>query len=519
MQQNTLRFEVLFTVLFIIGGSALLFGSADDIYGQESYASPRTQLHNGVDSTNVMCNDNRVLVQKDNSKIACVFETTLKILETRGWITITQNYQPIDESPTDIVPPPLSPSLPESNNTLEPTDLQISPSPSSDYPTENNLAEIPSDIATANNKFALDFYKQLDTNEKNVLFSPLGIHTAFSVLYEGARGNTAQELQKVFGFKVDKDSRHSDASQIMSSINRDDSSAVLGLANALWLIDGFTPDPFFSAIARDVYLSDTTKLGSDHSQNAGEINSWAANKTRDKIKQIVTSDNLVDVVLVITNAIYFNGTWVKPFLDSDTTTSIFWSNTTSSSVKDMMNLYEKTFDYTNAGDLQVLRLPYQGNRLSMLFVLPNERDGISSLEQSISPELLNQWRSELQPTKLHVSIPKFTIAAKYDLMPYLQQLGVLEAFIPAAADLTGISNSITKKLYVSDVFHHGYVDVNEEGTEAAAVTAILGKAVGQTVPNYNIPHFNAEHPFLFMIQDDSSGAILFMGKIYDPVRK
>ena len=513
MQQNTFQFEALFTVLFIIVGSTFLFTFLDTVYGQESHASPRIQLQNGVDATNVVCNDDRILVQKSDSKIACVFETTLKILETRGWaiITVIPNYNPIDEPPTNITPPPTA-----SNDMSKQEDSQISPST-----TKNNLTEIPSDTATANNKFALDFYKQLDTNEKNVFFSPLGIHTAFSVLYEGARGNTAQELQQVLGFKVDKDARHRDVSQLISSINRDDSSVVLEMANALWLLQGFIPESSFSAMARDVYLAHATKLDSDASQNAAEINAWAANKTRDKIKQIVTPEKLeeANIVLIITNAIYFNGIWAKQFSDMDTIASLFWSTPTSSSTKDIMNLYEKTFDYTNTGDLQVLRLPYQGNRISMLFILPNERDGISSLEQSISVDLLNQWRSELHPTKVHVSIPKFTIHETYDLKPPLVQLGVLDAFYSGSANLTGIYNDIRERLYVSDAIQKVYVKVNEQGTEAAAVTAIFDKAIGRSVPtNTDIPHFNAEHPFLFIIQDDSSGTILFMGKIYDPVR-
>ena len=351
-----------------------------------------------------------------------------------------------------------------------------------------------------------------------MFFSPLGIHTAFSVLYEGARGNTAQELQQVFGFEVDKETRHHDASQLISSINRNDSSVVLELANALWLLQEFTPIPSFSEMARDVYLSHTTELGPDADQNAGEINAWAANKTRDKIKKVVEPDALERVVLVITNAIYFNGTWATQFPERGTIASPFWSTPTSSSTKDMMNLDKKTFDYTNTGDLQVLRLPYQGNRLSMLFILPNERDGISSLEQSISIDLLNQWRSELQPTTVAVSIPKFTIAKQYDLKSPLEQLGVLDAFSIDYADLTGIYKNIEEKLYVSSVSQSTFVGVKEQGTEAAAVTVIENVAIGRYLPGPDIPHFNAEHPFLFMIQDDFSGTILFMGKIYDPVR-
>ena len=377
-------------------------------------------------------------------------------------------------------------------------------------PGLNQYDKIPQDIANTNNEFALDLYKQIKSDHDNTFFSPLSAYTAFSFLYEGARQNTAQEIQQVFGFEPVSDTRHTNIANLMSSINRDDPTAIVELANALWLRNGFNAHESFSAIGRDVYVSDITTLGPDTVQNVKQINAWGADKTRDKITQIVESDEISSVEVLITNAIYFKGVWETPFDPNSTYESYFVINDTSWRDRDFMVLEEVTFDYTKTDDVQVIRMPYNGDRLSMLVILPNELDGINALEESLSVDLLDQWRSELLPTELILHLPKFTMKTNYDLKSPLQSLGISDVF-DGSADLTGISKD---GLYVSGVKQSAFVNVNEEGTEAAAITSI---SISIGVPN--IPIFHAGHPFLFIIQDDQSGTILFMGKVYDPIQE
>jgi serpin B len=209
------------------------------------------------------------------------------------------------------------------------------------------------------------------------------------------------------------------------------------------------------------------------------------------------------VKLVITNAIYFNGTWTMPFDEKRTSEQDFIVNA-QKTVKAPMMSRDFFYNYTNTDELHILELPYLGGRLSMLILLPNEIDGIKSLEESLSAQKISKWNDELLEGRLFVQIPKFTMETDYDLIPELKKLGISAAFGPA--DFSGISNA---DLYISQAVHKAFVDVNEKGTEAAAATGI---AMRESMP----PSFTADHPFIFIIQDKETGNILFIGKVVDP---
>ena len=378
---------------------------------------------------------------------------------------------------------------------------------------EIDSAVIPSDVASANNDFAVDFYKQASNKDDNdnIFFSPTSMLVAFSLLYEGANENTADEIKEVFGLESDPIIRHNSTAHLMSSINQDDPYATLDVANALWVADSFEPYDKYLSVARETYLASVEKVifGGEEPPAVKIINDWAAENTNDKIPEVITNEAVDDLTaMVITNAIYFKGTWLTQFQEENTEESDFWTSNTDSVRADLMK-QEGRFDYMQSDGVKVLKMPYEGDRLSMLVVLPEDRDGIDSLEESLSSELIKKWQQELYPQEVKVVMPKFTTKTSYDLIPLLQSLGMLDVFNPGGADLKNIGVS-PANLFVSTASHDAFVDVNEEGTEAAAVTTIIDQFLSES------PRFIADHPFLFIIQDDESGTILFMGRLSDP---
>lgn len=359
-------------------------------------------------------------------------------------------------------------------------------------------------IVDASNQFAIDFYSQVTADkEENVFFSPWSISTAFAIAYEGARGNTADEMSDAFGFVRDDEERRTAFASIHKDLNQKDARYKLSVANALWLAENFEPFEEYVNIAKTYYDSEveTVNLAGD---GIDIINDWVKAKTEDKIEEILVPGSLTAKTrMVITNAVYFNGTWVMPFDESDTREEDFIVNAKKTVTVPMMS-QTLFFNFTDNEQLQILELPYEGDRLSMLILLPNDMDGIKSLEESLTAQKISQWKNDLFERKLQVQMPKFTMETDYDLIPGLKNLGIHDAFGPA--DFTGISNS---GLYIDKAIHKAFVDVNEKGTEAAAATAIV---MAESAP----PSFRADHPFIFIIQDNETGIILFIGKVVDP---
>lgn len=375
---------------------------------------------------------------------------------------------------------------------------------------------IPAEISAANNAFAIDFYRLISAGSPhgNLFYSPTSIYTAFSVLYEGARADTAAQMERVFGFDPDAEARHNATARLMAAANHDDQYATLDLANALWIADWFMPYESYLDVARDTYLAGARVVDfTDESDSVDRINRWASDNTNGKIDEvIIPRDVHGNTSMVINNAIYFKGTWATQFPEGDTNESDFWKGESESVRADFMNV-QGMFNYTRSDGVQVLKMPYKGDRLSMLAVLPDDRNGIGALEESITAGVIEEWNRSLLPAEVTVSVPKFEVRTKYELNGPLTSLGMPDAFDRYNADLSGIASLDSGNLYVDKAAQDAYVKVNEEGTEAAAVTTIIINTDSAPLPP---PRFVADHPFLFIIQDDASSTILFMGRISDP---
>lgn len=365
------------------------------------------------------------------------------------------------------------------------------------------------EMIDANNQFALDLYSELsaENNDDNLFFSPTSISTAFAILYEGADGNTADEMQDMFGFEPDDSKRREEFASMQRSLNPQDEQYKLRLANALWLARGFEPLPEYTDTAATYYDSNVESLDFSSGKAVEKINGWVDEKTEGKIEKLF--DKLSSgTSLVITNAIYFKGEWVHQFDVERTKDRQFWIASETSVNVPTMSLSRTDLKYARDDQMSVLELPYKGDDVSMLLLLPERTDGLKQIEESLTIDKLAEMKSNLKTVKIAVSIPKFSMETDYDLKKYLSDMGMNDAFDSVNADLSGISGA--KGLFVEKAVHKAFVDVNEEGTEAAAATGVAVLQSGFS--------FRADHPFVFVIQDNETGQILFIGRVMDPAK-
>ena len=464
-------------ILFSVVGISESFAQDSDIISSLKY-----QLESDIVPEDITCRDNNVLVHRTNGNLACVKESTSEKL---GWKIVEFDSNIIED--------------------------KSNPDPKLVNPLDSL------NVIDANNQFAIDFYSQVSQeSDENIFFSPWSISTAFAIAHEGAKGNTAKEMQNVFGFSSNETQRQNDFKSVNDELNQKDSSYKLQVANALWLANFFEPLKEYVNVSKNYYDSEVSTVDFVGSEGVDTINSWVAEKTNEKIKSILASGSTNELTrLIITNAIYFKGTWVTQFDEENTKDQDFTVDSETMIKTPMMNLYQSQQVYGETVEIKILELPYEGDKLSMLLLLPKEIDGIDDLENSLTVDNLKQWRESLSIHDVRtVSVPKFELETKYGLIPPLQKLGLNDAFNEIKADFSGISTS--EQLFITTALHKAYVDVNEEGTEAAAVTAI---GVGVTSVDPNPPPvftFVADHPFVFLIQDNETGNILFIGRMVSP---
>jgi serpin B len=373
-----------------------------------------------------------------------------------------------------------------------------------------------SSVISANNQFALELYSKYKSKEGNIFFSPYSISTAVAMTYEGAKGQTADEIQSVFHFPKDASVRQPAFASIYNELNKGSSDYTLKTANALWAQKDYQfLQDYFNTVEK-YYGGKVTNLDfkTETEPSRITINKWVEEQTNNKIKDLIPAGYIDSMTrLVLTNAIYFKGTWVWQFDKSLTREADFKVSPTKTVKAQMMSLTgEKAkFNYAETDELQMLEMPYKGEELSMVVLLPKQ-ETLDNLEKSLTLEKLNQWKESLKEEKMDaVNIPKFKFETKYFMAEDLADMGMPTAFT-STADFSGMTGE--EDLYIGFVIHQAYIDVNEEGTEAAAATAIGIKATA-VMPSRL---FIADHPFIFIIQEKSTGNILFLGRVTDPTQ-
>ena len=370
------------------------------------------------------------------------------------------------------------------------------------------------------NNFCLKLYAKLTegSDESNVFFSPASISIALAMIYAGTKGNTAKEVEQLLNWDTPKT-----VHKMMKSLQErilSSAGVELHLANRLWAQEGFTILKLYTDQLKSQYQAE---MGAADFQRKSEearkdINQWVEEKTNAKIKDMLDSGALgPDTKLVLVNAVYFKGLWEQEFLKEHSVDWDFKINTSNTCKVTLMNKTAQ-FMYAKSKDLacQILKLKYKQSDMAMMVFLPDEVDGLPELEKKLDVTELKRCSTMLSSTKLRVSIPKFTANCKFALKHILGKLGILSLFSSQDADLSGVTGN--KGLFVTEAIHQAFVDVNEQGTEAAAATAMM--MAPTCIPTLDPPpHFLADHPFLFFIQSGQSGAILFAGKIVRPENK
>jgi len=510
--QSLLMYSVVVLVaIAMLVTSAVLPASAQTV------PPPLAQLKSGISAEDITCNHGKVLMQKGATPY-CITTGSAEQLQERGFVLVEPAMDLDDPSNTAMDSVIVEPEAPVQEGPI--TELPAALEPEAPVQEGPVSATIPIDVAMTNNRFAIDFYKIISTdnnNNNNIFYSPLSIHTAYSMLYEGARGNTARQMEQVFGFDPDLPTRHDNIISTMSSLNRDDPHATIKLANSMWIQNNFDVLKPYVDVVSDTYEAGIDNVDfADNSDGVRRINEWASEKTNDRITEIFDpTKNYEHIKMALLNAVYFNGTWIMQFPPIDTREADFWINSSQSIRTDFMHMGVKTFDYAKQDGVEVLRLPYKWDRFSMLIILPTERDGdINNLQDMLSDEMIQKWRNDIAPAMISVSIPKFKFDTSYDLVKTLEPLGITDVYDPDLADLRGIYSSTSENAYVDRALQKAYVDVNEAGTEAAAVTAIAVSVTSMPIVDHV---FMADHPFIFVIMDDESGTILFMGRFSHPV--
>jgi serpin B len=366
------------------------------------------------------------------------------------------------------------------------------------------------------NAFAGDLFAKLKSDKGNVFVSPFSIETALAMTAAGAKGNTLAQMQKVLRLPDDADARFA---KLMGAINPAGAKRPFDLvtANAIWAQKGMPWKAEFKTRVAGPYASTFQEVDFRTAPDAArkECNDWVEKQTREKIKDILQkSDVNTDTRMLLANAIYFKGTWTLPFDKAITKDGPFTLADGSKTTAPLMYKSDG-YSYAESDDAQAVSLPYKGNELSMLVLLPRSPDGIGKLQDSLTGASLAGWVGKLkhEPT-VHVHLPRFKVEARYDLGRTLAGMGMSDAFDGEKADFTGMQSG-PEKLCIGFVVHKAFVDVNEEGTEAAAATVVGMMRASAAAPRQP-KVFKADHPFLFAIVHNPTKTALFLGRLSEP---
>ena len=363
-------------------------------------------------------------------------------------------------------------------------------------------------VVRGNSAFAFDLYSELKGTDGNLFFSPFSVSAALAMTYGGARTRTEEQMAHVLHFDLPQDRLHR-AFPALGDPSPRDGAYQLMVANALWGQEGYGFLDEFLALANEHYDAGFREVDFQGATERArrKINAWVADRTEGIIEELLHPGDLDPAVaLVLTNAIYFKGNWVGRFDREYTQDGRFRIDRENEVTVPMMHRTGR-FVYAEEDDLSVLELPYEGDRLAMVVLLPKAVDGLAELESSLNKENLDRWLARSTEQPVRVSLPRFAIENRFDLAETLRGMGMTDAF-SGRADFSGMTGR--RDLFISMVVHQAKLEVNEEGTEAAAGSAVVLKRGAPPAS------FVAVHPFVFLIRDRRTGSILFIGRMVNP---
>ncbi|MCK9625667.1 MAG: serpin family protein [Bacteroidales bacterium] len=362
------------------------------------------------------------------------------------------------------------------------------------------------EITTNINKFAFDFFRNIsiNANKPNIFISPLSASLALSMTAIGAEGETGSQMKALLGFEncttTEMNSYYKKISEELLNL---DPKNTIAMANSIWIANGFNIKINFTSNALTYYNASVANVDFNNQNTLNRINDWCSDNTNNKIKKIFDELN-PNLKLLLINALYFKGTWTQQFDKKNTYETTFHTLSGDSENVDMMYI-ESNFKYTSNDFFQIAELPYGNEAFSMVVLLPKENILFEDAVNQFTYNNWNMWMSSMDYTEISVHLPKFKLEYDIKLNNVLCSMGMIDAFNPMSANFSGISDS---NLYIDLVKQNTYINVNEEGTEAAAVTS-TGMFV-TSMPESKI--FKADRPFIYLIKEKSTGIILFIGQ-------
>eukprot|EP00794_Sanderia_malayensis_P011146 gene11146-12318_t len=392
--------------------------------------------------------------------------------------------------------------------------------------SDDRREKILENFSRASNNFGVNLFRTQTLalgGNKNAFFSPLSIYTAFAMINAGARGRTSYQLQRVLNWNTfakpgDALNGHDKIKIFIKTLFGLESKSPIQFANKLWLQRYFTTSASkqYVKLLKEKYY---TELGVENFAKAPEkarkeINKWVAEKTANKITELLESGTVrATTRFVLTNAIYFKRDWKYKFDKKSTAAAPFYVSKDKTVQADMMKM-TSAVSYASDDDFHAIELPYTTEEVSMILVLPHDRHATKKLESAFNDGLLRKFIRDFRKVKCDVTIPKFKIKSDMHLKDYLSVMGVRDLFDPFQADLSGMLGY--KGMFITHAIHQGYLDVNEEGTEAAAATGIVANFRSLIPPTWD---FTADHPFIFSIIHKPTATVMFQGEIADPTQE
>ena len=379
--------------------------------------------------------------------------------------------------------------------------------------SQSSYSQAVDDVVTGNNEFTFSLYEEINNEATNIFFAPYSISSALAMTYNGAREETKKEMADVMNFNKNEEILSKKFSTLNSHITSLTSKKIqLDIANSIWGQQDYGFEKRFLVLNNKYYGAGVKEVNfkENYKSIRKDINKWVEAKTQEKIKDLIKS-NMLDPMtrMVLVNAIYFNGKWKFPFKAEDTYEDVFYIYSECKTKVDFMER-QVSLKYYEDDLAQVVEIPYAGKSLSMMVILPKEKYGMEQLEDQLGENLYHSYQKSMTTKKVKLTLPKFKITDDFELNKPLKNLGMKSAF-SKNADFSGMTGQ--KDLYISNVVHKSFIEVNEEGTEAAAATGVVMR---KTSVNMEKKEFKADHPFVFFIKDNKHDTILFMGRIMNP---
>ncbi|MDD4108800.1 MAG: serpin family protein [Prolixibacteraceae bacterium] len=377
-----------------------------------------------------------------------------------------------------------------------------------------DLDEKSAQLVEADNTFGLKIFQKIreESDKENIMISPLSISVALAMAYNGADGDTKNEMRETMELNgLSTEEINASYKMLIKALQSLDKDVVFQIANSIFYADEFTVKSPFLSINEDIYNAEVQKLNFSLPSSVNIINDWVSDKTNQKIQKIIETLNPLDR-MVLLNAIYFNGIWTNKFDEKGTYNLNFVKSNGTSLEVPMMNKLDKV-PYMSGNLFKAIKIPYGNDQYNMVVILPAGGNNSQYVIDNLNSDSWKSWMESFEMTdRVDITMPRFKFAFEADLNNVLKSMGMRKVFIPDVADFSGITDI---DLYISMIKHKSYIDVNENGTEAAAITGIVFEttSIGDEPPT--IP-FYVNRPFVFAITEKDTDAILFIGEVNHP---